>query len=123
MNRLTALFVKAAVLYGLIGFTIGLVMGATGNFTLRSAHSHLNLLGWTSLAIYAGFYQIAPKASELLASTVHFYLAILGTAVITIGVGLISYGVGAPGAAIAGIGSVITLASFLVFTYIVFKTT
>lgn len=120
MNKLAGNFMKAGVIYALAGFTLGLVMAATHSFELRSVHTHLNLVGWASMAIYAVFYQLVPSASKLAAARVHFWTANIGLVVLSASVALLSMRVGGaePGAAI---GSVVTLASLLLFTYIVFR--
>lgn len=120
MNKLAGNFMKAAVLYALIGFTVGLAMAATHNFVLRSVHTHLNLIGWASMAIYAVFYQLVPAASSTGLARVHFWTSNAGLIVLSVSVALLSMGAGAaePGAAV---GSIITLVSLVLFTYIVFK--
>lgn len=120
MNKLAGNFMKAAVIYALIGFTLGLIMAATHNFELRSVHTHLNLIGWTSMAVYAMFYQLVPSASNLSLARVHFWAANIGLIILSVSVAALAMRSGAaePGAAI---GSVITLASFLLFTIIVFR--
>ena len=42
-------------------------MGASGDHSLFPAHAHLNLLGWTTLAIMGGFYALPGAASGRLA--------------------------------------------------------
>ena len=44
-------WLKLAVLYLIVGVGLGIAMGATENFTLRPVHAHLNLLGWTTMAL------------------------------------------------------------------------
>lgn len=120
MNRLAGNFMKAAVLYALIGFALGLVMGATHDFTFRSVHTHLNLIGWASMAVYAMFYQLVPQASDSSLARVHFWAANAGVVILSASVALLSMRVGAadPGAAI---GSIVTLLSFVLFAVVVFK--
>lgn len=120
MNQMAGNFMKAAAVYALIGFTVGVVMGATHDFQLRSVHTHLNLIGWASMAIYAVFYQLVPAASRMGLARVHFWAANIGLIILSVSIALISGNVGAaaPGAAA---GSIITLVSLVLFTYIVFK--
>lgn len=42
---------KLAGLYLITGMTLGVAMGATHRFTLAPVHAHINLLGWTLLAL------------------------------------------------------------------------
>lgn len=121
MNKTAGNFMKAGVIYALVGFTVGVAMGATHDFALKSVHTHLNLIGWASMAIYAMYYQLVPAAASSALAKAHFWLANLGLVVLTASVGLLSTGVRAaePGAAV---GSMVSLASLLLFTYIVFRT-
>ena len=43
-------FIKIAVVYLVVGATLGLGMGIAQTFTLAPVHAHLVLLGWASLA-------------------------------------------------------------------------
>lgn len=119
MNRLAGAFMKAAVIYALIGFTVGVAMGASHNFELRSVHTHLNLIGWASMAVCAMFYQLVPSAAKTALAKAHFWAANAGLVILSASIALIATKAAAadPGAAI---GSVVTLASFVLFAYIVF---
>lgn len=59
MSRLSTAFFGAAVLYALAGMILGIVMGATQDFTMRPLHAHINLLGWAGLALMGAFYGVA----------------------------------------------------------------
>jgi hypothetical protein len=67
MPRVSAAFFAVGILCALIGMVLGMQMGATENFVLTPAHAHLNLVGWATLALYGGFYALAPHASMRLA--------------------------------------------------------
>ncbi len=65
-------FVYACIIYSLIGFTWGAVMGGIaelryfvdhrlhGDLIVRG-HTHINLLGWVEMAIFAAIYYIIPR--------------------------------------------------------------
>lgn len=55
MNKLALAWLKMAVIYFVVGVTLGVYMGATQNFTLRPVHAHINLLGWASMALIGFF--------------------------------------------------------------------
>ena len=57
-------WLKLAVLYLIVGIGLGIAMGATENFTLRPVHAHLNLLGWTTLALAGLIYSVYPNAGS-----------------------------------------------------------
>lgn len=50
-RRLAVYWIRMAVVYFLIGVVLGNVMGASHDFSLRTVHAHLNLLGWVSMAL------------------------------------------------------------------------
>jgi len=70
--RYTLWFVFACVIYSLIGFSWGALMGGIHEFRhfvdqrmfgrlIVRAHTHINLLGWVEMAIFAGVYYIIPR--------------------------------------------------------------
>ena len=67
-------WLKLAVLYLIAGIGIGIAMGATQNFTLRPVHAHINLLGWTTLALAGLIYTAYPKAGASRLARIHFWL-------------------------------------------------
>ena len=68
------LWLKLAILYLIAGVGLGIAMGASENFTLRPVHAHLNLLGWTTLALAGLIYAVFPKAGESRLAQIHFWL-------------------------------------------------
>jgi len=70
--KYTLWFVFACIIYSIIGFTWGALMGGIhefrhfvdhrmhGNLIVR-AHTHINLLGWVEMAIFAAVYYIVPR--------------------------------------------------------------
>jgi hypothetical protein len=67
-------WIKLAVLYLVVGVAIGIGMGASQNFTLRPVHAHVNLLGWTTLAISGIIYTIFPQTGSTTLARIHFWL-------------------------------------------------
>jgi hypothetical protein len=59
MSKLSLAFFATAALCVIGGMCWGIAMGMAENFTLAPAHAHLNLVGWTTLALMGGFYGIA----------------------------------------------------------------
>ncbi|WP_333671675.1 hypothetical protein [Elioraea tepidiphila] len=51
MSKLPLLFLATAAACLLAGVGMGIAMGITHDFSLSPVHAHLNLLGWTSLAL------------------------------------------------------------------------
>lgn len=116
-----SLFFRTAVLLGLAGMLLGIFMGINQDFRLAHFHAHWNLLGWVAFFIYGAFYALAPAARQGVLPKVHYVLALLGLVVFMIG--LYSVGMGAMEmVAFAAIGSLMVVASFLIFAWIVFRT-
>ena len=71
-TRYTLWFIYACVVYSIIGFTWGALMGGIadfrhfvdhrlhGNLIVR-AHTHINLLGWVEMAIFGAVYYVIPR--------------------------------------------------------------
>jgi hypothetical protein len=68
------IWIKLAVSYLVIGVAMGIAMGASHDFTLRPVHAHVNLLGWTTLALSGIIYTVFPQAGVTKLARVHFWL-------------------------------------------------
>lgn len=67
-------FLRLAVVYFLLGVTLGIVMAASHDFTFRPVHVHLNLLGWASMGLFGLWYRSAPAAAESQLAKLHFWI-------------------------------------------------
>ncbi|BBL70600.1 cbb3-type cytochrome c oxidase subunit I [Methylogaea oryzae] len=65
---------KAAVIYLLLGLALGMYMGASESFVLRPVHTHLNLLGWATLALAGLVYSVFPQTARSRLAAIHFWL-------------------------------------------------
>jgi len=87
-------FVYACIIYSLIGFSWGAIMGGFselrhfvdhrlhGDLIVRG-HTHINLLGWVEMAIFAAVYYIVPRLVKrpiysLTLVKVHFWMHNVG---------------------------------------------
>lgn len=68
------MWIKAAVIYFLMGVVLGIYMGASGDLLLVPVHAHFNLLGWASLALIGLIYHQFPAAGSHRLATVQFWL-------------------------------------------------
>jgi hypothetical protein len=64
MVRLPLFFLAAAALCLTVGVCLGIWMGIRHDFHLAPVHAHLNLLGWTSLALIGLTYRAYPRLAE-----------------------------------------------------------
>lgn len=86
MSRLSLSFFTVAALCGLAGMIFGAVMGMTQDFSLSPSHAHLNLLGWTSLALMGAYYALSRRSGPLGWS--NFVLSSAGALAMSISLGL-----------------------------------
>jgi hypothetical protein len=110
-----------AVLMIVAGMIWGIVMAISGDHAALPAHAHLNLLGWVSLFLFGIYYHLHPALDHSRSAIVQVVIWIVGTVVLTIGVGLVHTG-HAVGDPIAGVGSVIVLVAILHFGWLVWQT-
>ncbi|MDQ0472389.1 hypothetical protein [Labrys wisconsinensis] len=122
MTRISDYFLRIAVLAGLLGMGMGMMMGMRQDFSLAPAHAHLNLLGWVSMAIYALFYRAVPIAADGLMPRLHFFTAVVALAVMIPGIALINLGYDI-GELLAAVGGAAMLVGFALFGVIVLKAT
>lgn len=78
MSRLSTAFFGTAVLYALGGMVLGMIMGASQDFTMRPLHAHINLLGWATLALMGAFYGVAGERAPQRLGWAVFAIANLG---------------------------------------------
>jgi len=83
---------KIAVVYLVIGGSLGLAMGTTQKFALAPVHAHLVLVGWASLALAGLIYHVYPAASTTRLARIHFWLHNLGLPVFMAGLALVLSG-------------------------------
>jgi FtsH-binding integral membrane protein len=71
-------FIKAAVVYFLIGLGVGIYMSSSQDLRFGSLHAHINLVGWVSMALFGVIYRFFPKASSHKLATIHLWLYNIG---------------------------------------------
>jgi hypothetical protein len=74
-----------AALYLVAALVLGLYMGITGDHSLFSVHSHLGLLGWTTMALAGMVYLVVPACGRSRLARVHFWLHNAGLPVMMVG--------------------------------------
>ncbi|MBN9561709.1 MAG: hypothetical protein J0H14_13420 [Alphaproteobacteria bacterium] len=120
MPTLPFRFLLVAVCAALCGMAAGIVMAASGDFTLAPAHAHLNLLGWVSMALYGLFYRAVPEASAGWLPKAHFWVATTGLVIMVPALGWLL--LGHPGIEpVIGIGSLLTVAAMGMFGAVVLR--
>jgi len=110
-------FLRFGVFFAVAGMSLGIYMGITHDHTLAPVHAHVNLVGWVTMFLAGLYYQARPECDRRL-SKVHFTCSLVGLLILAPGLAgvMLGYPWGEPAAAA---GSIITLASMLVFAVIV----
>ena len=111
MKSLPYWFIGLGTLFALAGMVLGIVMGIQENFALAPVHTHVNLVGWVSLALFGICYRVDLAVKDGW-SVLHFWVAAAGAVVLPLGILLAVTG---HQPALAIVGSLLTLASMLLF--------
>ncbi|MGQ0598790.1 hypothetical protein [Aquabacterium sp.] len=111
---------RCAVLYALFGIGMGIVMAASGDFTNKGVHVHINLVGWVSMALMAMAYQVFPAMAGSVLAKVQFWLHNLGLPLMAGGIYAVLHHL--PMAEpVVGSGSLIVALAFLAFAINVWR--
>lgn len=86
MPRLDIKFLCLAAFLLMIGVGMGIYMGASHDFSFSPIHAHVNLIGWTSLALFGVTYRIYPELQQNKMARVHFALAAPAALLFPIGI-------------------------------------
>jgi peptidoglycan/LPS O-acetylase OafA/YrhL len=118
--KASSLSFPVAVLMVIAGMIWGIIMAVSRDHSAMPAHAHLNLLGWVSLFLFGVFYHLHPAVDRSRAAFIQVTVWIVGTIILTIGVGLIHTGhdIGAP---FAIFGSLIVFTAMLLFGWLVVR--
>jgi hypothetical protein len=103
---MTVRLIKLAVIYLVLGMTLGIVMGISHNFQFRSVHAHVNLLGWASLALAAMIFHLFPATAQTRLATVWFwaYNVSLPAGLVTLALVMAGYSWAMPGLIVSQLG-------------------
>ena len=114
-------FFAAAALYAMTGMFWGLAMSITKDHATYSAHAHLNLLGWVSLALMGTFYALLGQGVANWVKLVNFSLSNLGVICMISGLYLYLGQKGPPSifGPLLAVGGLSVVAGFLVFGFTV----
>ena len=115
-------FLRFGVFALICGVSLGIWMGHNEDFTLRSVHAHINLIGWASMMIFGFFYRLFPDAAVGWAPKAHLILSILGVLLMIPGLTMLMLGNPVLLPALLG-GQVLLAIAILIFTFILFRAT
>lgn len=109
--------IKIAVIYFLIGISLGLYMSAAHVFSLATVHVHINLLGFVSLSIAGIFYILFPNLAKTTAAKIHFWLHNIGLPIMMVGIALAILGAGQIFFILATLGGLVTVVGIFFFGF------
>lgn len=92
VSPMGVIWIRIAIVYLIIGITLGIVMGATQQFGMRPVHAHLNLVGWATGALAGLLYLFFPQAATSKLGKTHFVLHTLGVPVMMASLALVLSG-------------------------------
>lgn len=125
-HSLSNMFLRLAVVAALIGMIWGNVMGATHNYTTSTAHAHLNMLGWVSMALYGLYYRVLPHAAVGRLPQLHLWVSALSLFIMVpcLTIVRLAYQPALPLAEpLLALSGITMLVSMLVFVVVVFRST
>ena len=114
------IWIKIAVAYLLIGVSLGIYMGASGDHSLHPVHAHINLLGWATLFLIGLTYRQFPEMARSPLARIQFWLHNLGLPLLMVTLTLLLRGNASLEPAV-GAASVVVGLSVVLFAVNVFK--
>lgn len=127
MDWFSKAFIKASLTWFGIGVTLGAVMSSWPNAAMyRTAHFHMNLLGFVSMMIFGVAYHVLPRfvghpLHNRRMAAAHWWVANLGLAVLTTGFLLLPT-IGARAYPVQGVGGAISALGAYLFIYNMWRT-
>jgi cbb3-type cytochrome oxidase subunit 1 len=86
------LFMGIGSLYLLLGIGLGMHMAASGDHSLAPLHAHINLLGFVLMTVFGVVYHLFPAAAASVLGRAHFWLHLVGGAVLLVMLALLMTG-------------------------------
>lgn len=114
-------FIKVSVIYFVIGVIFGMYMGISEQFQFSSAHAHINLLGWVSLAIAGLIYQVFPSVGKNKLATTHFWFQMFGVPLLSLSMILFGLGNDGAGVPLSAIGGSLVIIGVVLFAINILK--
>lgn len=107
--------IQISVIYFVIGVILGLYMSMAHSGDLMPVHTHVNLLGWMSLALAGVIYTLYPQLQSTKLARTHFWLHNISLPVMMISLAFVLKGVEALSLLIP-IGATVLVIAIILFT-------
>ncbi len=110
-------FFTLAIIYGILGMSLGLHMSITHDHGQMPVHAHTMVAGWLMSAVFGFFYHLNPGVARSRLAAVHFWLQAVSGVFLLLGLYFLLAGNAAiePVVAIASLGF---FAGMLMFAWI-----
>ncbi|MBE0581549.1 hypothetical protein [Devosia sp.] len=118
MPRISEYYFRSAILFLIVGISIGIHMSVSQNHNVTGAHAHINLLGWVTSALFGGYYALNPAKAAGRLPMIQYAVFTLGVIVMGVSLYLLLAGNTAVEPIVAA-SSLITFAGVLLFAWIV----
>ncbi|MEQ1940844.1 hypothetical protein ABMA32_00335 [Mesorhizobium sp. VNQ89] len=110
-------FFTIAVIYSLVGMSLGLHMAMSQDHSQLPTHAHIMVLGWLMSAVFAVFYHLVPGAGASMLAKIHFWIAALSSLGMFIGL-FILYGGDPSIEPLLGVSAMVYFAGTFLFAFI-----
>jgi hypothetical protein len=112
MNSIDRRFLALGATYLVAGMIFGIVMGIKENFTYATVHAHINLVGFSAHCLFGLAYRVWPNLKSSRLAGVQFWLFVLGTPVLLVGIAI---AIKNTNPAVAIVGSLLVTTGALLF--------
>jgi len=86
LARIDTAFLLLASACLIVGVCLGICMGMNEDFQLVPVHTHVNLVGWASLALFGVIYRLYPELAASRLARAHFWLSAPSAVVFPVGI-------------------------------------
>lgn len=118
MPRISEYYFRSAILFLIVGIGIGIHMSISQNHNVIGAHAHINLLGWVTSALFAGYFALNPAKASGRLPLIQYVVYTAGVVLMGASLYLLLAGNTAL-APVVAVSSLITFAGVLLFAWIV----
>jgi cbb3-type cytochrome oxidase subunit 1 len=113
-------FFTMAVIYALVGMTLGLSMAMSHDHGQLPTHAHIMVLGWVMSAVFAFFYHLVPAARNSKLAIIHFWLAAVSSVGMFVGL-YVLYGGNPSIEPVLGISAMAYFVATVLFAFIALR--
>src|SRR5690606_7053973 len=118
MPRISEYYFRTAILFLLVGISIGIHMAISQNHNVIGAHAHINLLGWVTSAVFGGYYALNPAKAAGRLPMIQYIVYTAGVLLMVVSLYLLLMGNTAMEPMVAA-GSLVPFAGVCLFAWIV----